>query len=128
MERDDLISRSALLAELSAHLSIVDMVRVGEIVEGMPPGESPLRRLLRVARVQLAHERFMRNRAEAMLGGYRDQYELEPVVHAHWVPAPDIGDCCYRCSACGKVRDGYCEEDDIRCACCGAHMDEEVSE
>ena len=119
---DDLISRSALMAELSAHLSIVDMVRVGEIVEGMPPVESQLRRLLRVARVQLAHERFMRNRAEAMLGGYRDQYELELVVHAHWVPV----DGRIRCSACGKVRDGYCEGDDIRCACCGAHMDEEV--
>ena len=40
MERDDLISRSALLAELSAHLSVVDMVRVDEIVEGMPAVEA----------------------------------------------------------------------------------------
>jgi hypothetical protein len=50
--------------------------------------------------------------------------EAEPVVHAHWVPAPDVGDCCYRCSHCGKVIDHYCDEDDAYCARCGAHMDE----
>lgn len=50
--------------------------------------------------------------------------EAEPVVHAHWVPAPDVGDCCYRCSRCGKVIDHYCDEDDSYCSRCGAHMDE----
>ena len=52
--------------------------------------------------------------------------DAEPVVHAHWIPAPDIGDCCYRCSRCGKHRDSYIDEDGDHCARCGAHMDEEV--
>lgn len=52
--------------------------------------------------------------------------EAEPVVHAHWVPAPDIGDCCYRCSNCGRIIDKYYEDDYDYCAKCGAHMDEEV--
>lgn len=54
--------------------------------------------------------------------------EAEPVVHAHWIPAPDIGDCCYRCSRCGKQRDSYIDEDDNYCGKCGAHMDKEIAE
>lgn len=36
MVKDDLISRQAVLAALSSRLSIVDMIRVAEIVENVP--------------------------------------------------------------------------------------------
>lgn len=36
MVKDDLISRRAVLAALSSRLSIVDMVRVAEIVKSVP--------------------------------------------------------------------------------------------
>lgn len=36
MVKDDLISRSEVLAALSSRLSIVDMIRVAEIVESIP--------------------------------------------------------------------------------------------
>lgn len=38
--KDDLISRSEVLAALSSRLSIVDMVRVAEIVESVPGVEA----------------------------------------------------------------------------------------
>lgn len=44
-----------------------------------------------------------------------------------WLPAPDIGDCCYRCSECGKVLDRHREDDDEYCAKCGLKMEEEQS-
>lgn len=44
-----------------------------------------------------------------------------------WIPASDVGDCCYRCNVCGKVIDHYCDEDDNYCSRCGAKMDLEVA-
>ena len=87
-----------------------------------------------VAVLKLMHqEGYCIGNNEAMLRIFEElsnlkMVEAEPVVHAHWVPAPDVGDCCYRCSSCGKVIDHYCDEDDLYCARCGAHMDEEVAD
>ena len=49
----------------------------------------------------------------------------DEIVHAYWIPRPDIGDCTYECSRCKKIRDAYFEEDDEFCARCGARMDGE---
>lgn len=50
--------------------------------------------------------------------------EAAPVIHATWIPRPDIGDCTYECSHCGKIYDAYCDDDRAFCARCGAMMEE----
>ena len=47
--------------------------------------------------------------------------------YAHWIPRPDIGDCSYECSHCGKIYDAYCDDDNTFCARCGKTMDENES-
>lgn len=60
--------------------------------------------------------------------------ELEPVVHAHWVPDEGCGSpygvlVISSCSNCGGQvsHHGYSCPDE-RCKHCGAHMDEEVAD
>lgn len=62
---------------------------------------------------------------EVSAHSYVEVIEYAPLRRAKWLPARDIGDCCYRCSACGKVIDHYLDEDDNYCAKCGAKMDKE---
>lgn len=52
--------------------------------------------------------------------------EAAPVIHAVWIPRPDIADCTYECSHCGKIRDAYCDDDDVFCSRCGAMMKDEL--
>ena len=52
-----------------------------------------------------------------------EQGRLVEVVHGKWIEAPELGDCCYKCSKCGKVFDAYREDDKAFCARCGAKMD-----
>lgn len=49
-----------------------------------------------------------------------------PIRHGHWIEDL-LGDCCYKCSECGFVRDAYLLEVETYCPNCGAKMDE-VSE
>lgn len=48
--------------------------------------------------------------------------------YAYWIPRPDIGDCTYECSHCGKIYDAYCDDDRAFCARCGAMMEENGEE
>jgi len=54
--------------------------------------------------------------------------EAAPVIRAIWIPRPDIGDCTYECSHCGKIYDAYCDDDRAFCARCGAMMEENGEE
>ena len=49
--------------------------------------------------------------------------DAEPVVHGEWIEV-DVGDCCYRCSECGFIRDAYLLDTSNYCPKCGAKMDE----
>lgn len=53
--------------------------------------------------------------------------EAEPIRHGHWIEEKSIGDCCYKCSNCGFIRDAYLLEIENYCPNCGARMDEEVN-
>lgn len=48
--------------------------------------------------------------------------EAEPVRHGKWIEV-DVGDCCYRCSECGFIRDAYLLDVSNYCPKCGAKMD-----
>lgn len=50
--------------------------------------------------------------------------DAEPVRHGRWIEV-DVGDCCYRCSECGFIRDAYLLDIGNYCPQCGAKMDEE---
>lgn len=39
-----------------------------------------------------------------------------------WIPANNVGDCCYKCSICGYVYDAYSLRADNFCQSCGADM------
>lgn len=43
---------------------------------------------------------------------------------ALWVPQPEKGDCIYKCSNCGCIRDAYVLEIDNYCQNCGSKMTE----
>lgn len=43
-------------------------------------------------------------------------------VHGEWVPLKEKGDCIYKCSNCGFVRDAYILDEDRFCPHCGADM------
>ncbi len=49
--------------------------------------------------------------------------EAEP-KRGRWIVAEDIGDCCYRCSNCGFIRDAYVLDIGKYCPNCGARMTE----
>lgn len=49
--------------------------------------------------------------------------EAEPIRHGHWIDEKSIGDCCYKCSKCGFIRDAYLLEIENYCPRCGAKMD-----
>ena len=63
---------------------------------------------------------YMNTAIEIVKAGYISTEK--PTVYGEWIPAPDIGDCCYRCSECGKIIDHYCDEDDNYCSRCGKNM------
>jgi len=48
--------------------------------------------------------------------------DAEPVRHGKWIEV-DVGDCCYRCSECGFIRDAYLLDIGNYCPKCGAKMD-----
>ncbi len=48
--------------------------------------------------------------------------DAEPVRHGRWIEV-DVGDCCYRCSECGFIRDAYLLDISNYCPKCGAKMD-----
>ena len=50
--------------------------------------------------------------------------EAEPIRHGHWIEEKSIGDCCYKCSECGFIRDAYLLEIENYCPQCGVKMDE----
>ena len=50
--------------------------------------------------------------------------DAEPVRHGRWIEV-DVGDCCYRCSECGFIRDAYLLDISNYCPKCGAKMDGE---
>lgn len=52
--------------------------------------------------------------------------EIGIIRHGHWIEERSIGDCCYRCSECGFIRDAYLLEIENYCPQCGAKMDEEI--
>lgn len=49
--------------------------------------------------------------------------DAEPIRHGHWIEDRSIGDCCYKCSECGFIRDAYLLEVEDYCPQCGAKMD-----
>ena len=51
--------------------------------------------------------------------------DVRPVVRGEWIPAPEKGDCIYRCSQCGYEIDSYLCEAKNFCPNCGADMREE---
>lgn len=50
-------------------------------------------------------------------------FQAETPKHGHWIEA-DGGDCCYKCSECGFLRDAYILDVSNYCPNCGAKMDE----
>ena len=50
-------------------------------------------------------------------------FQAETPKHGHWIEA-DSGDCCYKCSECGFLRDAYILDESNYCPNCGAKMDE----
>lgn len=50
--------------------------------------------------------------------------DVAPVRHGRWVPADQIGDCCYTCSECGFERDAYLLDVGNYCPDCGAKLGE----
>lgn len=54
----------------------------------------------------------------------RPTVETEPVKHGQWIEVA-VGDCCYRCSECGFIRDAYLLDVGNYCPNCGAKMDKE---
>lgn len=48
---------------------------------------------------------------------------VDHIKHGHWIEA-DGGDCCYKCSECGFLRDAYILDVSNYCPNCGAKMDE----
>lgn len=48
--------------------------------------------------------------------------KLNETECASWVPSPGTGDCIYKCSRCGFVRDAYLLEVGDYCPQCGAKM------
>lgn len=52
--------------------------------------------------------------------------EAERIRHGHWIEDRSIGDCCYKCSNCGFIRDAYLLEIGNYCPQCGAKMDGEI--
>lgn len=50
--------------------------------------------------------------------------DAESVRHGRWIEV-DVGDCCYRCSECGFIRDAYLLDIGNYCPKCGAKMDGE---
>ena len=60
-------------------------------------------------------------------GFKKQEEEKHGEVRGVWLPVPDkIGDCLYKCSQCGFVRDAYVLDIGNYCPSCGAKM--EVSE
>jgi len=51
--------------------------------------------------------------------------DVAPVRRGQWIAADDVGDCCYKCSECGFVRDAYLLDARKYCPNCGAKMDGE---
>lgn len=49
--------------------------------------------------------------------------DAEPVRYGRWIEV-DVGDCCYRCSECGFIRDAYLLDIGNYCPQCGAKMGE----
>lgn len=54
--------------------------------------------------------------------------DFEPIRHGRWIKEESVGDCCYKCSECGFIRDAYLLEVDNYCPNCGVKMDEEETE
>ena len=52
---------------------------------------------------------------------------FSPVQHGYWVETDD-GDCCYKCSECGFLRDAYILDVGNYCPHCGAQMNKERKE
>ena len=48
--------------------------------------------------------------------------EWVQVRHGRWIKEESVGDCCYKCSECGFIRDAYLLEVDNYCPQCGAQM------
>ena len=55
---------------------------------------------------------------------YNCDIKFAPVKHGRWIKEKSVGDCCYKCSECGFIRDAYLLEVDNYCPNCGARMDE----
>lgn len=54
--------------------------------------------------------------------------EKRPTIElkrGRWIVAEDIGDCCYKCSNCGFIRDAYVLDVGKYCPNCGAKMESE---
>lgn len=56
---------------------------------------------------------------------YLPSAQPEPVRRGRWIVVEDIGDCCYRCSNCGFIRDAYVLDVGKYCPSCGARMEEQ---
>ena len=54
--------------------------------------------------------------------------EIGIIRHGHWIEERSIGDCCYKCSECGFIRDAYLLEIGNYCPQCGAKMDDDWEE
>lgn len=65
------------------------------------------------------------NDAVSLLGS-APTVEAEPVRHGRWIESDSPGDCCYRCSECGFMRDAYLLDIGNYCPKCGAKMDGEI--
>ena len=52
--------------------------------------------------------------------------DVAPVRQGRWNVADDVGDCCYRCSECGFLRDAYDIDTENYCPNCGAAMYKEI--
>lgn len=53
---------------------------------------------------------------------YVKTIDAEPIRHGRWIEEKSIGDCCYKCSECGFIRDAYLLEIEDYCPQCGAKM------
>lgn len=60
-----------------------------------------------------------------MMATLNDAFPIEIGIirHGHWIEDRSIGDCCYKCSECGFIRDAYLLEIENYCPRCGAKMD-----
>lgn len=62
-------------------------------------------------------------RSDLSIEDLANEIDKMSVRLGEWIIAEDIGDCCYRCSNCGFIRDAYVLDVGKYCPQCGVKME-----